>query len=55
MPTAPNGAALELHTLLALVIYAAVGWVLARVVWLLFGETRSARTARTDTVTTGLR
>ena len=53
-PTAPNGAALELHTLLALVIYAAVGWVLARVVWLLFGETRSARTARTDTVTTGL-
>jgi YggT family protein len=51
-PTAPNGAALELYTLLALVAYAAVGWVLARVVWLLFGETRSARTAQTDTVTT---
>ena len=36
-PTAANGAALELYTLLALVIYAAVGWLLARIVWLLFG------------------
>ncbi len=54
-PTAANGAALEPYTLLALVIYAAVGWLLARVVWLLFGETRSASVARTDTVRTRLR
>jgi YggT family protein len=53
--TAANGAALEPYTLLALVIYAAVGWVLARIVWLLFGETRSASATRTDTVQTRLR
>jgi hypothetical protein len=46
------GAALEPYTLLALVVYAAVGWLLARVVWLLVGETRSATVARTDSVQT---
>jgi hypothetical protein len=54
-PTPTGGAALEPYTLLALVIYAAVGWLLARVVWLLFGETRSAGVARTDTVHTRVR
>jgi YggT family protein len=54
-PTAANGAALELYTLLALVIYAAVGWLLARIVWLMFGEARSASATRTDTVQTRLR
>jgi YggT family protein len=49
-PTSTGGAVLEPYTLLAVVIYAAVGWVLARVVWLLIGETRSASVARTDTV-----
>jgi len=49
------GAALEPYTLLALVVYAAVGWLLARIVWLLFGETRSASVARTDTVQTRVR
>jgi YggT family protein len=49
------GAALEPYTLLALVVYAAVGWLLARIVWLVFGETRSARVARTDTVQTRVR
>jgi hypothetical protein len=29
-----------------------VGWVLARIVWLVVGETRSASVARTDTVQT---
>ena len=50
-----SGAALEPYTLLAMVVYGAVGWVLARVVWLLVGETRSARVARTDTVQTRVR
>ncbi len=53
-PTGAAGAAFEPYTLLALVIYAAVGWLLARVVWLLIGETRSASVARTDTVQTRL-
>ena len=51
-PTPTGGAVLEPYTSLALVIYAAVGWLLARVVWLLFGETRSSSVARTDTVRT---
>ena len=47
-----TGATLEPYTLLALVVYAAVGWLMARIVWLLVGETRSASVARTDTVRT---
>ena len=55
--TVPTGVgpALEPYTLLALVVYVAVGWLLARVVWLLVGETRSAKAARTDTVQTRAR
>ena len=47
-----GSACLEPYALLALVIYAAVGWVLARVVWLLIGETRSASVTRTHTAQT---
>ena len=54
-PTPTGDAVLEPYTLLAMVVYAAVGWLLARVVWLLFGETRSSSVARTDTVKTGVR
>ncbi len=54
-PTAAAGAAFEPYTLLALVVYAAVGWLLARVIWLAIGETRSANVARTDTVQTRVR
>jgi hypothetical protein len=49
------GPALEPYTLLALVVYAAAGWLLARVVWLLVGETRSAKVDGTDTVQTRAR
>jgi hypothetical protein len=51
-PQAASGATLELHTLMALVIYALVAWLLARGAWLVFGEGRSASVARTDTVQT---
>ena len=51
-PQAASGATLELHTLIALVIYALVAWLLARGAWLVFGEGRSASVARTDTVQT---
>ena len=50
-----NGAMLELHTLIALVIYGLVAWLLARGAWLMFGEGRSASVARTDTVQTRVR
>ena len=51
-PQAASGATLELHTLIALVIYALVAWLLARGAWLVFGEGRSASVARTDSVQT---
>jgi YggT family protein len=54
-PHVPSGATLELHTLIALVIYALVGWLLARGAWLIFGEGRSASVASTDTVQTRIR
>lgn len=49
-PQAASGATLEWHTLIALVIYALVAWLLARGAGLVFGEGRSASVARTDTV-----
>lgn len=54
-PQAPSGAVLEVHTLIALVIYAVVVWLLVRGAWLAFGEGRSASVARTDTVQTRAR
>jgi len=54
-PQAANGATLELHTLIALVMYGLVAWLLARGAWLLWGEGRSASVARTDTVQTRVR
>jgi len=54
-PTAAGGAALELHTLIALVIYALIAWLLARAASLVFGESRSASVVRTDTVQTRAR
>ena len=54
-PQAASGATLELHTLIALVIYALVAWLLTRAAWLVFGEGRSASVASTDTVQTRVR
>jgi len=54
-PQAASGATLELHTLIALVVYALVAWLLARAAWLLFGEGRSASVASTDTVQSRVR
>jgi hypothetical protein len=44
-PQLATGAALELSTLVALIVYAAVGWLLARAAWLMFGESRSSAIA----------
>ena len=54
-PQPSSGAMLEVHTLIALVIYALVAWLLVRGAWLVFGEGRSASVARTDTVQTRAR
>jgi uncharacterized membrane protein len=37
-----QGSVLELNSLIALVVYALVAWLLAKLVWILLGETRSA-------------
>jgi uncharacterized membrane protein len=54
-PQAASGATLELHTLIALAIYALVAWLLAKGAWLVFGEGRSASVARTETERTRVR
>ena len=54
-PQTASGAVLEVHTLIALVIYVLVAWLVVRGAWLAFGEGRSASVARTDTVQTRAR
>jgi hypothetical protein len=44
-PQIATGAALELSTLIALIVYAGIGWLLARAAWLIFGESRSSSVA----------
>jgi hypothetical protein len=40
-----TGAVLEVSTLLALIVYASIGWTLARAAWLILGEGRSGNLA----------
>ena len=47
-----GGSVLELHSIVALVVYALVAWLLAKLVWLLFGETRSAVKTTSSSVET---
>jgi uncharacterized membrane protein len=54
-PQAASAAVLEVHTLIALVIYGLIAWLLVRGAWLAFGEARTASVARTDTVQTRAR
>lgn len=37
-----GGSVLELHSIVALVVYALLAWLVVRLVWLVFGESRSA-------------
>jgi YggT family protein len=48
-PQIATGAALEVSTLFALVVYAVMGWLVARAAWLMFGETRSSSVASSTT------
>ncbi len=45
-----GGSVLELHSIVALIVYALAAWVLGEVVGLLFGETRSAVTTASTSV-----
>ena len=47
-----GGSVLELHSIVALVVYALVAWLLGKLVWLLFGETRSAVTTTSSSFET---
>jgi hypothetical protein len=51
-PTPLDGGVLEWHAIVALIVYALVAWILARLVWLLLGETRYALRARTSSIDT---
>jgi len=44
-PQITSGAALEVSTLIALLVYAGIGWLLARAAWLIFGDSRSSTVA----------
>jgi uncharacterized protein YggT (Ycf19 family) len=48
-----GAAVIELQSIIALVVYALVAWVLGRLAWLLFGESRSA--VKTTSSSTGTR
>ena len=54
-PQAAGGSVLEVHTLIAIVIYALVAWLVSRGAALMVGEGRSATVARTDNVQTRVR
>ncbi len=47
-----GGSVLEIHSIVALVVYALLAWLLARLAWLLFGESRSAVATTTSSVET---
>jgi YGGT family len=52
-PQIATGAALEVSTLIALIVYGAMGWLLARAAWLMFGESRSSSIASSTTTRRG--
>jgi uncharacterized membrane protein len=43
---------LELNTIVAMIAYALLGWLLAKIVWLVVGEERSAVTTRSTSIDT---
>ena len=45
-----GGSVLELHSITALIVYALVGWLLAKILWLMTGETRSGVVSSSSSV-----
>ena len=50
-----GGSVLELHSITALVVYALVGWLIAKVLWLMIGETRSGVASSSSSVRRDIR
>src|SRR5205823_2832689 len=47
---ASQGSVLEVHSIVALIVYALLAWLIGRLTWILIGESRSAvKTRSTDT------
>jgi hypothetical protein len=51
-PVALNGMVLELHSIVAIIVYALLAWVLAKLAWLLLGETRRGVRTHSSSVDT---
>jgi hypothetical protein len=51
-PQITSVAPLEVSTLIALLVYAAIGWILARAAWLIFGESRTSTVASVSSTQT---
>jgi len=47
---ASQGTVLEINSIVALIVYALVGWLLAKLVWIMLGETRSAVKTRSSAI-----
>jgi hypothetical protein len=45
-----QGSVLELNSIIALVVYALLAWLLARLAWIMIGDTRSAVTTRSTSI-----
>jgi hypothetical protein len=45
-----QGSILEVNSIVALIVYALVAWLLARLAWILIGESRSAVSTRSTTI-----
>jgi hypothetical protein len=45
-----NGSVLELNSLIGLIVYALVAWLLAKLTWILVGDVRSAVHARSTEI-----
>src|SRR5438105_3572871 len=47
---AAQGTILEINSIVALIVYALVGWLLAKLAWIMLGETRSAVKTRSSAI-----
>jgi uncharacterized membrane protein len=47
-----SSSVLELNTIVAMIVYALLGWLLTKIVWLIVGEERSAITTRSTSIDT---
>ncbi len=50
-----QGSVLELHSIVAVIVYALIAWLIARVLWLAAGETRSGMRSTTEHIDRDIR